>query len=96
MTFTGAEVLAVRIHDYNDAGANTIKEYLKTLLTQLFVDGEGFSGKRPFGSGNWEHELYKPLIVAGLVKGKLDDDGFIVTVNEKAANKLIFAAIEAL
>lgn len=80
----------------NDANAETIKDYLKALLTELWKEGEGFSGKRPFGNSGWEFEIYTALIVAGVVKGKLDDDGYLDSVDEKSANKLIFEAIDSL
>ena len=80
----------------NDIEAETIKDYLKELLLTLWEKGEGFSGKRPFGNSGWEHELYAPLVAAGLVKGKLDEDGYIMSFDEKKANKLIFEAIESL
>lgn len=33
----------------NDANASTIREYLKALLSHLWAEGEGFSGKRNEG-----------------------------------------------
>lgn len=80
----------------NDSGAETIKGYLKALLTELWSEGEGFSGKRPFGNSGWEYDLYKALITAKVVKGKLDEDGYLDSVDNKAANKLIFEAIDSL
>lgn len=80
----------------NDSGADTIKGYLKALLTTLWKEGEGFSGKRPFGNSGWEYDLYVALVNAKVVKGKLDEDGCLDTVDNKAANKLIFEAINSL
>lgn len=80
----------------NDAGAGTVKDYLKALLTALWNEGEGFSGKRPFGNSGWEYELYIALVKAKAVKGSLTEDGYIETVDENEANKLIFKAIEGL
>jgi len=92
---TGAEVLAIKMGK-NDSGATTIKGYLIALLDTLWEKEEGFSGKRPFGNSGWSHDLYKPLIVAGAVAGKLDSDGYIEEVDAPAANKLIFDAIASL
>ena len=78
----------------NDADAVNVADYLKALLWQVWQHGEGFSGKRPFGNSCWEYELYKPLIVGGFVKGKLDEDDYIDSVDEKAANKIIFDCID--
>lgn len=56
----------------NDAGAKTVGEYLTKLLTEVLVEGEGFSGKRPFGNSGWESELAYPLVKAGLIEGSID------------------------
>lgn len=80
----------------NDANAKTIRGYLKTLLKTLWAEGEGFSGKRPFGNSGWENEIYKSLVANGTVDGQLDEDGYLDSCNTKAANKLIFKAIEEL
>lgn len=80
----------------NDADAPTVRGYLKALLRELWREGEGFSGKRPFGNSGWEYELYNALVKGGVVMGKLDGDGYIQEVDADAANALIFDAIEAL
>lgn len=74
----------------NDANASTVGDYLIKLLLTLWKEGEGFSGKRPFGNSGWEYELYSPLIKAGMVKGELDEDGYI------KAYSLIRKTIESL
>jgi len=91
----GNAVLALPMTD-NDAGARTVKGYLVKLLDELWDEGEGFSGKRPFGNSGREYDLYQPLIQAKMVKGKLDEDGCIEEVDTDLANKMIFAAIHAL
>lgn len=80
----------------NDADASTIRDYLIALVSTLWEEKEGFSGKRPFGNSDWEYDLYKPLIAAGIVSGALDEWGYIERVDEKAADKLIFEAIQEL
>lgn len=80
----------------NDAGAKTIREYLKALLTKLWKEGEGFSGKRPFGNSGWEFPLYTALVKAGEVGGSLDEDGYLYSCDYKDANKLVNATIEEL
>lgn len=52
----------------------TIRQYFCALLTRLFEEGEGFSGKRPFGNSGWESDLYGPLIDAGAVKGTWNEE----------------------
>ena len=85
------------IIEESDAGNNiTVKDYLKKLLSELWIEGEGFSGKRPFGNSGWEYDLYKPLVKAKVVKGELNEDGYIDSVDEKKANKIILDAIKSL
>jgi hypothetical protein len=79
---TGEEILNVKMAE-NDAEAGTVKEYLKKLLEALWDEGEGFSGKRPFGNSGWEYELY----------GALEDAG---ASSEDDTRKMIFEAINAL
>lgn len=96
MSMSGKDVLAIPMKAGNDAGASTIKEYLVKLLSELWREGEGFSGKRPFGNSGWEYELYLPLVTSGAVNGKLDSEGYLEKVDQDAANTLIFEAIGAI
>lgn len=73
----------------NDAGAETIGEYLTFLLELVWEEEEGFDGKRPFGNSNWQHEVYQALIKAGVVEGKLDQDGYIQSFDRHEAEKLV-------
>lgn len=88
----------------NDANAATIRGYLKALLTKLWDEGEGFSGKRPFGNSGWERDLYFPLVKAKCVEGKLEtyethgggEGESIESIDKDAANCMIFDAIKQL
>ena len=77
----------------NDAGAATIRDYLKALLKKLWNEEDGFSGKRPFGNSGWQYDLYPPLIKAGIVTGTLDKYGHINEIDQPRANELIIDAI---
>lgn len=80
----------------SDAGDNlTVREYLQKLLLTLWDEREGFSGKRPFGNSSWEYELYEPLIQAGAIPGKLDEDGCVDDVDKKVADAYIAGLIMA-
>lgn len=68
----------------NDAGAKTVKEYLVKLLETVWVEEEGFSGKRPFGNSGWQYYLIEPVIKAGLA------------VTDSKAASLITEAIRSL
>lgn len=78
----------------NSADAKNIGEYLYKLLYNVYNMGESFSGKKPFGNGGWEYELYEALVVGDFIKGSLDEDGSIVEVDEKAAHAVIFKCIK--
>lgn len=81
----------------NDAGAATVRDYFKALLTKLWIEEERFGGKRPFGSSGWQHrELGITLIKASVVPGTLDQDGFIMTCDDEAFNYNVLEAIKAL
>jgi hypothetical protein len=82
-------------HD-NQAGARTVRDYLKALLIELWDQGEGFSGKRPFGNGGWEYDLYYVLVSEGFVSGRIDAYGDVVDVDTIHAGRLIDQAIKSL
>lgn len=92
---TDQEILELPMQD-NDSGADTVRGYFKALLTRLFEEDEGFSGKRPFGNSGWTWDLAQPLIKAGVVEGKFDEDGYVEEVDEPAFNATIFRLIGAL
>lgn len=80
----------------NDARADTIRGYLKALLLTVWQEGEGFSGKRPFGNSGWEDEIYETLVSHEFVEGTVDDDGNMLTVDEERANILVSELIDHL
>jgi len=80
----------------NDADAKTIGEYFKKLLITLWRDGEGFSGKRPFGNSGWEYDVYAALIAAGIPIGSLDEDGYVDNVDCAKADDCVIEAIESI
>lgn len=63
----------------SDAGDDlTVREWLASLLMQVWVQQDDFSGKRPWGSGGWDWDLYRALVKAGHLEGEVahpyDDD----------------------
>lgn len=82
---------------YNDADAETIKEYLVDLLSTLWVKGESFSGKSPFGNSGWEYDLYEALAWAKLIDGDFDEEHQeFRSYDTKEGRRLITLAITAL
>ncbi len=94
MTFQ--EILAIEFESRDLQRTLTIEEYLKELLRTVWKEGEGFSGKRPFGNSGWQYDIYAPLITHQLIAGKLDEDGYIEDIDEKAGDKLVLSLINAL
>jgi hypothetical protein len=80
----------------NDAGAVTVGEYLARLLSEVWREGEGFDGKRPFGNSGWEYEVYGALAKAGLIRGDFDEDGYfedLASDQVAVADEMILDAI---
>lgn len=71
----------------------TVAAYLRALLTDLWRQGEYFSAKRPFGYSGWKGDVQEALVKAGLVSGALDADGYLDSVDERAADELVQAVI---
>jgi hypothetical protein len=56
---TGKNILNVRMQD-NDAGVETIGDYLQTLLLDLWIKSEVVNSKRPFGNSSWNTNYMQP------------------------------------
>lgn len=81
----------------NDANAETIGHYLKTLLIAVLEEQEGFSGKRPFGNSGWFRDLVEPLVLAKKIEGRYDEEfDSIDDFNEDEAVAVLIEAIEDL
>lgn len=90
-----AEVLNLALLD-NDAEASTVREYLIELLRTLWREEANFSGKYPFGDSGWQYDIYEPMVRAGWVAGKFDEEDILEDVDHKAADRLIDKAIRSL
>lgn len=80
----------------NDAGAETVRDYLIKLLSLVWEDGEGFDGKRPFGNSSWEWDLYYALAKGGVIEGTFDEDECLDDCDDERGRWLISAAIISL
>lgn len=67
----------------------TVSDYLRGLLSQLWVQGGVFDAKRPFGALGWQWEVYRALIAAEVIPGRLDGDSFVEDFDIEAASKLV-------
>lgn len=75
--------------DSSDLGKTTPRLYLHSLLSILWEEKEGFSGKRPFGNSCWEYDLARALIKSGVVDGVMDEDGCVDDVDMRKVNQCI-------
>lgn len=85
--------------EFRDCDAHSFREYFKELLKTLWAEGEGFSGKRPFGNSGWKWDLYENLVALGVVKGTLDEDGYLADIRpdeREKADKIVYEMIKAL
>lgn len=89
------QVLDLEIDD-GGGTATTVRGYLLALLAKLWTEVDDFSGKKPFGSSDWQCDIYVPLIKAGLIPGSLDEDGYLDEIDYKVADALMLAAIAEL
>lgn len=93
---TSSDVLDALMGEGNDADAGTVRDYLVELLRTVWIEDEGFSGKRPFGNSGWKYEVYEALAKEGLISAKFDSDGYLDHCDTDAADRLVLSAIEWL
>ena len=91
----GQQVLDVAIQD-DDSGATTIRAYLCALAGAVWSEGDGFSGKRPFGNSGWAWDVYTALAKAGLITATFDEDGCIKDAATEKGDALIRSALKEL
>lgn len=87
--------------EQNDAKAKTIRDYLKKLLITLWIEEDGFSGKRPFGNSGWKYDIYRTLVLKNIILGTISeyDDCIDIDIPRdsiKKADKLIEEAISSM
>ncbi len=94
-TMTPRELLDLPLPS-NDSGASTVRGYLVALLAGVWREEQGFDGKRPFGNSGWQTDVYVPMMRAGLISGRLEDDYYVMEMDYRAGGELILAAIKTL
>lgn len=93
--YTPQQILALPMEE-NDANASTLGDYLSALAQTCWIEGEGFSGKRPFGNSGWRSDIWKPLIAAEAVTGRLDEDGYVESVDDFGVDQIMHQVFEFL
>lgn len=79
--YTPQQLLALPLEE-NDAGAATVGQYLIILAHKVWSEGEGFSGKRPFGNSGWHCDLWKTFIKHDVVRGEIDEEGDVASIDD--------------
>lgn len=77
----------------NDGDAATVGEFLGLLLSTLWLQNEGFSGKRPLGNSDWQDQVYTSMIDGAFIEGIVNKWGEVEPVNYVAADELVLQAI---
>lgn len=93
---TNNDILRLTFQSEDLGGIVTVGEFFSELLKTLWIEGEGFSGKRPFGNSGWDGDLIKCLITHKVIKGVIDEDGYIEKYNNKDVDNIIIPLIESL
>ena len=71
----------------------TVRQFFFELMKTLWIEQEGFSGKRPFGNSGWDGDLISCLVKNKLIKGKLDEDGYLEDYDNKEVDKFVMSQI---
>lgn len=77
----------------------SVRDFLKGMLIELWREGEGFSGKRPFGNSCWEFPLIYALVEAGAIKGTMKKEyegDEVICVDCKFNDKEAWSYVESL
>lgn len=95
---TNKEILDLEFESTDLNKKITIRDFFKELLTTLFKEGEGFSGKRPFGNSGWDYDLCVCLAQNGIIDGEcFDNCGFTDwDYDSKEAERKILELIKEL
>lgn len=87
------EILDLKFESGDLGKEVTIREFFHQLIRTLWIEGEGFSGKRPFGNSGWDIDLITCLITHKVIPGTLDDDGYIKEYNSIETDKFILNVV---
>lgn len=84
----------------NDAGVDTVGQYLVALAKAAWGDAYGYEGiKRPFGNSGWKHEVYGSLARANLIERTIayqDEDYIEYDYDNDEAEKVILDVFDTL
>jgi hypothetical protein len=71
------------------AEGTTLMDMLKELCLKVWFEGEGFSGKRPFGNSGWRIPVYQALVKHGAIEGFIDEEGDLQECDTEYGDEII-------
>ncbi len=78
----------------------TVRDFLKKLLTKLWEEEDGFTGKRPFGNSCWKDDIFTEMCKRKIIDGEIEyfEDGSILSIDwdGKKGNEILLDAIKRL
>lgn len=95
-TFSESEIIKAAAVTVEGPVKVPLAEYLRMLLATLWEESEVFTGKRPLGNGGWQFDVYKALVRAELIEGKIDADDDLMDCDQKTGDELVLAVIKRL
>lgn len=93
---TAEIIFSAKLKPDNDAGVGTVRQYFVKIAQMVWTEGESFSGKCPFGNSGWDSDIAWALVNAGIVKGTIDEDGYLEDCEYDKVYDLVAAALEHL
>lgn len=93
-------ILDVKMLD-NYINAETVRDYLKALLVDLWLKDAKFNPEYPFGNSAWKHDFYRAFAAKGLIKSTyVNEEGEDMYFYDQEAmnqvDKLIEEAIKSM
>lgn len=79
-----------------DVEGTSLRVMLKDLLTMVLLQGEEFSGKRPWGDSGWEFDIYRAMVLNGFIKGAVDEYGDIYNYSLAEGDELLMRCVEEI
>lgn len=71
----------------------TIRYFFYEILKKLWAEQQNFNSKRLFGNSDWDGDLIVCLIKNEIIKGEVDEDGYIVHYDEEELNNVVINSI---
>jgi hypothetical protein len=68
-TPTSEEILSLQFYCDDLDRTLTVREWFMEMVKRLWIEDEGFSGKRPFGNSGWRFDPAIAMVKAGWLAG---------------------------